>query len=107
MPRLKPWEQGIPSSQYLQQQINKTRKYKPKGKGVLSGNVSTNTHLLYPINLYRKNKKINPWIFGLDESQLLIEKKQYSIIYQPLGKGALSKNISTNRYYFYYPYKLI
>ena len=107
MTRLKPWEQGIPSSQYLQQQINKTSKYKPKGKGFLSGNISTNTNLLFPINVYKKNKKINPWIFGLDESQILIEKKRPSINYQPLGKGALSKNISTNRYYFNYPYTLI
>ena len=107
MPRLKPWEQGIPSSQYLQQQINKTTKYKPKGRGFLSGYISTNKELLFPIKVYQKNKQINPWIFGLDESQILVEKKQSSIKYQPLGKGALSKKISTNRYYYYYPYHLV
>jgi len=107
MPRLKPWEQGIPSSQYLQQQINTTSKYQPSGKGFLSGYVSTNKDLLFPIKVYQKNKQINHWIFGLDESQILNEKKQSSINYQPLGKGALSKKISTNRYYFYYPYNKV
>lgn len=107
MPKLKPWEQGIPSSEYLHQQITNTKKYKPKGRGFLSGYISTNNDLLFPIKVYKKNKRINPWIFGLDESQILIDKKKSSINYQPLGKGALSQKISTNRYFFYYPYRLI
>lgn len=47
MTKVKPWEQGISSSEYLQIQINKAKKYKPIGKGALSYYISTNRYYYY------------------------------------------------------------
>ena len=105
MKKLKPWEQGIPSSELLSQTTKKTKNYKPSGRGFLSGYVSTNKLPLFPIIPYKN--KINPWNYGLIESEILSEKIKNSILYRPIGRGMLSRNnLHTNRYYYSFPYIL-